>query len=282
MPIYTLAKYQGMKRSPDALRRAGLLQNSKWSIMDYGDASLPALDKDVTEGRTKNLRNFIEASETVARKVAGVGRTDLLLCIGGECSSTVGVIAGLTGLKGKLGVVWIDTHGDFNTPETSPSGYIGGMCLAMACGRGPMLGSTVEGSMPLIDEQRLVHIGSRSLDPPEAEMMRASPMGLFIMKSVSLAGAPAVADRTVERLEGADSIVCHLDVDVLDPGTIPAVNYPSPGGMTIEEVIVIIARLAGTGKLKVVEVSAYNADLDKDGSSAKAITSLLRDSLAQL
>jgi arginase len=277
-PVYTLAKYAGMGRAPGALRRSGFLQ-SLGEVRDFGDAPIPPLEADVTEGRTKNLRHFVLASEIIAKKVSAVERADTLVCIGGECSSTVGVIAGL-GIKGKPGMVWMDSHGDFNTPETSPSGYIGGMCLAMACGRGPRLGEMVEASRPLIEEERLIHVGSRALDPPEAETMRASPMGLFTMKSVSLAGASETAARVSKRLEdSSDWIVCHLDVDVLDPKLVPAVNYPTPGGLTSEEVSAVIRRLGDTGKLRVLEVCAYNADLDGDGTSARVITSVLRNSL---
>jgi arginase len=282
LPIYTLAKYSGMGRAPDALRKAGLVDVLGRNVREEGDAPVPVLDRDVLAGRTKNLEHFVRATDNIITKLRGIGKADLLVCVGGECSSTVGVLAGLKGIqKGNPGMVWIDTHGDFNTPETSPSGYVGGMCLAMACGRGPTLGDNVEALRPLLEEERLVHVGSRALDPPEVEMMRSSPMGLFTMKKVTLTGISKLADTVARTLEdSSDWIVCHLDVDVLDPSVVRAVNYPTPGGMGTDDVVAIVKRLARTGKLKVLEVCAYNADLDSDGSSAKAIIGIVKRALA--
>jgi arginase len=231
---------------------------------DFADMEFPTLEGDVSEGGTKNLEHFLNASEKIADKVGRLGDPDMLVCLGGECSFTVGALAGLAKTHtGKGGMLWIDTHGDFNTPKTSPSGYIGGMCLAIACGRGPKLGEMVESRRPLLQEERLVHLGSRSLDPPELEMMRASPMGLYTMKKVNIMGAVEAAKQAAGRLaDVADWIVCHLDVDVLDPSIMPAVNYPTPGGMTIDQVVAVVKTLRKTGKMKVLDVAAYNADLD--------------------
>lgn len=284
LPVYTLAKYGGMSRSPEALRKAGLLSSLGRHVRDEGDAKIPALEMDSLEGRVRNLGYFESATRIVADKVRGIRDADRLVCIGGECSFTVGTLAGFgEAYKGKPGMLWIDTHGDFNTPETSPSGYIGGMCLALACGRGPKLGEEIEKRRPLLEEQRLVHCGARALDPPELEMMRSSPMGLFTMRQVNLMGAAEVARRAAKRLaDSADWVVCHLDVDALDPGVVRAVNYPTQGGMTADQALTLIRALDETGKLKVLEVAAYNADLDQDGSSAEAVVGILREVFARM
>jgi len=279
LPLYTLAKYAGMERSPGALRRAGLLSELGGAVHDEGDAQIPGLEKDVVEGGMKNLRHFKSASRDVFEKVSRIPKTDRVVCIGGECSFTVGALAGLRRTyKGKPGMLWMDAHGDFNTPETSESGYIGGMCLAIACGRGPKFGDEIEDRRPLLEEERLVHVGSRALDPLEREAMRGSPMGLFTMKNVNLTGTAEVASQAARRLsDSSDWIVYHLDVDVVDPSIVPAVNYPTAGGMTIAQVVHFIRALDMTGKLKVLEIASYNADLDRDGSCSKAIVSIARD-----
>ncbi len=241
------------------------------------------LEKDALEDRVKNLEHFKQASKAVLDKVAAIRSAENVICVGGECSFAVGALAGFSATyKGKLGMLWMDSHGDFNTPESSPSGYIGGMCLAMACGRGPVLGDEIESRRPLLEEGRLIHLGSRALDPPELEMMRASPMGIFTMKKVSLTGTKEVANQVATRLaDAADWIACHLDVDVVDSSIISAVNYPTRGGMTIDQVVSLVKALDKTGKLKVLDVAAYNPDLDRDGSSARAVVEIMRKTLGQ-
>ncbi|MDV3277856.1 MAG: arginase family protein [Nitrososphaerales archaeon] len=282
LPLYTLARYGGMGRSATALRRAGLSPALGGAVRDEGDAGIPKLEGDSLEGGMKNFGHFMRASETITAKVGELGEPDMLVCLGGECSLTVGALAGLAETHaGKPGMLWIDTHGDFNTPKTSPSGYIGGMCLAIACGRGPTLGEKVESRRPLLQEDRLVHLGSRALDPPELEMMRASPMGLYTMKKVNLMGATEAARQAAKRLsDAADWLVCHLDVDVLDPAVMPAVNYPTPGGMTVNQAVAVVKAMRNTGKLKVLDIAAYNADFDRDGSSAKTIVKMLKETFA--
>jgi len=279
LPLYTLSKYAGLGRSPLALRRAGSLSALGGAVHDEGDVQIPALEKDAVEGNIRNFEYFKRGSAEISGKVGGISAADRVVCLGGECSFTVGALAGFEGIyRGKPGVLWMDSHGDFNTPETSPSGYIGGMCLAMACGRGPKLGEAIENLRPLLVERQLVHLGSRALDPPELEAMRSSPMGIYTMKKVSLEGITAVAARSARRLaDSADWIVCHLDADVLDPSIMPAVNYPTPGGMTRDQVVAVIKALDATSKLKVLEVAAYNADLDAAGSSAGVIIRILRE-----
>jgi arginase len=281
-PIYTLARYSGMSRSAEALRRSGILSALGRAVVDYGDVQIPPLEKDTLEGQVKNLGHFERACELILRRARELEPSELILCLGGECSFTVGALAGLKGvLKGKPGMLWVDSHGDFNTPETSPSGYVGGMCLAMACGRGPKLGGSIEKARPLLEEESLVHLGSRALDKPELELMRGSAMGLVTMKKVGLEGIEKVASQSARRLSDfADWIVCHLDVDVLDQTIMPAVNYPTLGGMTEEQVVVAVKALRATGKLRVLDIAAYNPDLDRAESSARVLIRMVREALS--
>ena len=281
-PLYTLAGYAGMGRAPDALRRSGLVPALGRSVCDYGDVQIPLLENDIVEDNIKNLSHFRAASARISREASRLEPMAKTICLGGECSFTIGALAGFKSVfKGKPGMLWIDSHGDFNTPETSPSGYIGGMCLAMACGKGPTLGDPIEKERPLLEEEALVHLGSRALDPAERETMRGSAMGLVTMKKVSLDGILEVSSKSARRLaDSSDWIVCHLDVDVLDRKIMPAVNYPTSGGMTVEQAVVAIRALDATGKLKVLEVSAYNPELDRHESSAGTVVRLIQEALS--
>lgn len=276
VPLYTLASYRGMGEAPAALRKAGLGQVLDGAT-DMGNIELPSLNKDVTEEKVKNLSNFKDATSRIYNAAKSV-QAEQVFILGGECSITVGALAGLSEIfNGKPGMLWMDAHGDFNTPETSPSGYIGGMCLAIACGRSPDLGLEMGDYGYSLGEERLVHIGSRALDPPEVAAFNASPAKLYTAQQVKKTGAADVAEEAARHLDNrSDWIVCHLDVDIIDPELIPSVNYPTPGGLTLEETTNIVRTLLKTGKMRVLELAAYNAAEDRRGSSARKIVDLVK------
>jgi len=276
VPIYTLSSYRGMGDAPIALRKRGIAE-ILGSLPDYGDVQIPRLRKDMAEGKTRNLTHFRNATSlTYARTKAS--KQERLLIIGGECSETVGVMAGLAeAYGGRPGMLWLDAHGDFNIPDTSPSGYIGGMCLALACGMAPGLDLGIGQAPPPLAGERLVHVGSRALDPPEVAAFNSSPAKLFTAQQVRKIGAADVAEEAARHLDNrSDWIACHLDVDVVDPRLIPAVNYPTPDGLTIEETSVVIRKLLGTGKVRALELAAYNPSNDKGAASANRIMELTR------
>jgi len=127
------------------LRESGMIvsvQKNTAPFVDYGDVPLSGIRVDSGPENLKNFTQFIVDTERIQTAVAKVGGGGLVFGLGGECSICVGTLAGLKNrIGGEAGVVWVDAHGDFNTPETTPSGYIGGMCLALACGRAPSLES---------------------------------------------------------------------------------------------------------------------------------------------
>ncbi len=279
-PVYTLAGYKGMGDSPRALRKAGLAK-AVGAESDLGDVELPRLKEDIWDGRAKNLEYFRGATKSIYSETRSLEASRIMI-VGGECSETVGVSAGLAEVfRGKPGMLWLDAHGDFNTPETSPSGYIGGMCLAMACGRTPGVELGIEDSRLSLGEERLVHVGSRALDQTEVAAFNDSPAKLYTSQQVRKSGAADVAEEVARHLDNrSDWAICHLDVDVVDPEFIPSVNYPTPGGLTPGDTSMIIRKIAATGKLKAIEVTAYNASKDRRGSSAQAVLGLLRAALA--
>jgi len=280
VPIYTLSSYKGTGDAPIALRKAGLAGIFE-SPTDLGDVEIPPLKKDATEGRIKNLAHFRHATSLIYARTKALKQKRLLI-VGGECSETVGAMAGLAeAYGGKPGMLWLDAHGDFNIPETSTSGYIGGMCLAMACGMAPGLDLGTASAPPPLAGERLVHVGSRALDPPEVAAFNSSPAKLFTAQQVKKIGAADVAEEAARHLDNrSDWIACHLDVDVVDPRFVPGVNYPTPGGLTLDEAAEVIRNLDATGKLRVVEVVAYDPSKDRRRYSAMKVVELLESGLA--
>jgi len=280
IPFYTLAKYRAMGDAVSNLRKAGVVQRIKSvdnDLVDLGDVDCPSI---VRDHGPKNLRNFEEFSEGTRRVkdklTVLVDPSRITFCLGGDCAFVPGSLAGLkTVYKGKLGMVWLDAHGDFNVPETSPSGFIGGMPLAIACGRGPRLPEDIESQRPLLEEKRVVHVGSRSLDLGEDETLQSS-VKLFPATEIKKRGLGEIAVQMARFLsDSSDWIVAHLDVDVFDPSIMPGVDFPEPGGLTDHDVLEIFQALQSTGKVRVVDLTAYNPTLDKGGRGRSLLLNLI-------
>ncbi len=263
IPFYTLAEYRGMSEAVGSLRQAGILNRLKSAdsdIVDLGDVTCPTIDRDHGPKNLQNLEEFLEGTGNIRDQLShGLDQSKLTFCLGGDCAFIVGTLASLkTVHQGRPGMVWMDAHGDFNTPESSPSGFIGGMPLALACGRGPKLSPEIEASRPLLDPDHVVHIGSRSLDPGEDKALLSS-VKVFPAEDVKMYGARDVARQATRQLDdSSDWIIAHLDVDVFDPSIMPGVNFPEPGGLASHDVLEIFRALQSTGKLKVVDLTAYN------------------------
>jgi len=159
LPLYTRPKYNGIGMAPKALRKLGIADAVKkhtQCFKDLGDIVLSEIEADTGPSSLRNFSRFLRDTDTVLQAMSEVDTDDFVFCLGGECALIVGSMAGFkTRFKGTPGVLWMDAHGDFNTPETTISGFIGGMCLALACGRGPKLTSSIEKARPLLREENL-------------------------------------------------------------------------------------------------------------------------------
>jgi arginase len=286
LPFYSLAKYHGMGLAVKALRELGIAEVVKRQasvFRDLGDVTLSEIEADSGPPNLRNFPQYLKDIDTVFRASSQVGSDDFVFCLGGECTFIAGTLAGFkTKFRGNPGILWMDAHGDFNTPETTISGFIGGMCLASACGRGPKLSSDIESSRPLLSEENVVHLASRALDPLEEKAMRSSPLRMYSAADAHRIGIAKVARAAAEFLaDRSDWIICHLDVDSIDPGIISAVNFPEKGsGLTLEEVKTVVHELRRTGKLKVFDLAAYNPNLDPKQDSGNKLLNLTSEILS--
>ena len=193
-------------------------------------------------------------ADFVAVAVAGGRRP---VSIAGDCCTAIPIVAGLQRAGIDAALIWIDAHGDFNTPETSPSGFLGGMPLAIIAGRGDMTMAEAVGLRP-IDEHRIVLADGRDLDPQEAVAVSASGM-----KHIN-----PFADLLVAEVPDGP-IYVHFDSDVIDCAEAPGHNYPVPNGPGAQLVGDVMRRLAATGRVVAASMSAWNPDLDEDGRTKK-------------
>jgi len=203
--------------------------------------------------------NEVGASMDVVRAVADAVRDvaaagDFPLVLAGVCSSSLGVVAGL-GSPPDVGVVWFDAHGDFNTPETTPTGFFDGMPLAMLTGSGwAGLRAGVEGLRP-VEEANVVLVGARDLDPPEKERLERS--GVRRVHP----GEPVepALDELAQRVR---DVYVHVDLDVLDPSEGQANRYACPGGPTAEQVASAVAEVARRFSIRAAALTAYEPVYD--------------------
>ena len=163
----------------------------------------------------------------------------------GDCVVAIGVLAGLQRRGVEPTLIWYDAHGDFNTPATTPSGFLGGMPLAMIVGRGDLGITEAAGAIPIAEEQVLL-VGARDLDADEAVALAAS--------AVQQIGV----DELAHTLPLPGPLYVHVDADVVDPGDMPAMNYPVEDGPSLQAVRASLIHLAATGRVAAVSFSVWN------------------------
>jgi arginase len=243
----------GMGAGPDRLLEAG----AAGSLTDAGhDVEI------VRVARRNGETNEIGASFEVVRRVAeAVARATagnaFPLVLAGNCMTSVGVVAGLD--RG-VGVVWLDAHADFNTPETTQSGFQDGMGLSILTGSGwRALRETVPG-FRAVPEANVVIVGVRDVDLAEQERLDASAIQVVAPDDT------ARADEALERLrEHVEAVYLHIDLDVLDPAEGRANEYASPGGLAAAEVERLVGAVGGRFAIRAAAVTAYNPAGDPEG-----------------
>lgn len=188
--------------------------------------------------------------------------------LAGDCCTCIGVTAGIQRAGIKATLIWFDAHGDFNTWETTPSGFLGGMPLAILVGRGDQTIVDAVGLQP-IPESHVILTDARDLDPGEKDALAASEV-IHLRDVENLLNYP-LPERPLH---------VHFDTDVIDPDDAPAMNYPSPGGPSLETLTRVFRHLAASKRIVAVSLSAWNPDLDQDGHSQETSMRLLRELLS--
>ena len=209
----------------------------------------------------------VERMAVVHRAVAGaVERAATPLLLSGDCPAAVGAVAGLQGRYPDLAVVWLDAHGDFNTPAITISGYLGGMALAMLTGRTPGLFPDAFARRPVTDTD-IVLADARDLDPAERDALAASQVR-------RVPADPAAITSALTAL-GRRPVYLHLDVDVIDSAELPGLRFPSGPGPSVSQVESCLTAVCATGDVKAVSIAcAWLPDRVGDQATREAITRL--------
>jgi arginase len=227
-------------------------------------AAEPVIGPDTTpQQRQEHIITLLRPLRAAVAGAARAGRRPV--SIAGDCVATMGVLAGLHDAGITPTLIWFDAHGDFNTWETTPSGFLGGMPLAMIAGRGEQ---TMMAGVDLdpLPESRILLAGARDLDPGEKEAVAASQVTHY---------------ERVTDLLGAElppgPLYVHFDADVLDHGTAPAMYYPAPNGPNAATLRRIFQHLAQTGRVVAASLSSWAPELDEDGQSRAICMALLAE-----
>jgi arginase len=273
----------GVERLPAALLDAGLAQGL--AARHAGVVVPPAYDarRDPVTGlrNPTALRDYAHQLAEATGAVLDAG--DIPIVLGGDCSILLGNLLALHRL-GRHGLLFIDGHADFYQPAAEPNGEAASMDLALATGRGPSVVTDLEGRVPLVRDEDVVHIARRDANEAEqagSQRIEDTAITVFDLATVRQWGAEPVAREALARLvrSDLDGIWIHLDCDALDDAIMPAVDYRLPDGLRWDELQALIGAAIATGAVVGIEVTIFNPTLDPDGSIARTLVACLSEAL---
>jgi arginase len=276
VPVDLGAGRRGVDMGPSAIRYVGLkdrLEALDHRVRDLGNVEVSLAeqcDPPAPGERLRYLEPIVTVNHLLAQRVAGVvAEGGFPLILGGDHSLSIGSVAGVARGR-RIGVIWIDAHGDFNTPETTPSGNIHGMSVAALTGRGhPRLTALLD-SAPVLRETDVALVGIRDLDRVEREALRASGIHVFTMHDIDRRGLASVMEEAIMRVSvGTAGFHVSLDMDALDPSEAPGVGTPVLGGISYREAHLAMELVAQSGKLVGMDLVEVNPILDSRNVTAE-------------
>lgn len=281
MPMDLGQMRRGVDMGPSAIRYAGINERLKPlfdEIHDMGD--IPIGRPEVAIDRESNLRNLelvAEKNALLAEKVDEAFTSGFFpLVLGGDHSIAIGTLAGAAKHYKNLGVIWYDAHGDLNTAETSPSGNIHGMPLAVSIGLGHPQLTEIGGYSPKIKPEHIVIIGARALDEGEKILIKEKGIKVYTMHEIDRMGMAKVMEETIAYLkERTDGVHLSLDLDGLDPSECPGVGTPVMGGISYRESHLAMEMLEEAHLITSAEFVEVNPILDEKNKTASIAVGLM-------
>lgn len=273
-----------VNRAPSVLRERGLA--ARLRAADLGDvAPPPYADFSRRQGRARNEPQLVSYLRALgARVAAALAGGQFAVVLGGDCSIVLACLLAARRRAGAVGLAYLDAHGDYATPEDSPSGSASSMALSLAVGRGATPLASLGGETPLVDPHHVAVIGRRDrvqsgcgtpladspiLDIPASQLDAASDLA-----DVGFSALVRIAPREVR------GFWIHIDADVLNPSTMGAVDSPEPGGPAPDDLLKLLAPLVTDPRALGVSLSIYDPALDPDRSCARQLVNMLAALLA--
>jgi arginase len=274
---------RGVDMGPSAIRYAGLsdrLERAGIEVEDRGNVAA-ALAETQAGGseRARFLDEILEACGRVAQQVEGARSDGLVpLVLGGDHSIAMGTLSGLAA-SGVGGVLWLDAHGDLNTPVTTPTGNVHGMPLAAVLG---ICGDAFARDglrLPAVDPTRVALVGVRSLDPGEQALVRDLGLAVYTISDIDRRGVESVMDEALGRIAGGSFVDVSVDLDVVDPEVAPGVGDPVRGGLSYREAHLALELVAEAGILDSLELVEVNPIRDHENTTAGLAVELAASAL---
>jgi arginase len=282
---------RGVDMGPSAIRIAGVadrLTELGHKVVDEGDIVIKNMEElKVGHERARYLGEIARAAAIIARKVErimGLGHFPLVL--GGDHSIAVGTVSGIAAhaqrKDQRVGLLWIDAHGDINTPETSPSGNIHGMPLAALLGFGAGELTGVAGPPPKVHPANVALVGIRSLDAGEKKRLKETGVQVHTMSDIDRHGVHRIMQKALARVtDGTDYVHVSFDLDAVDPTVAPGVGTPVKGGLDYREAHLIMEVLADAGVMTSLEMVEVNPILDQGNASAAFAVELVQSAFGK-
>jgi len=276
VPMDLGADRRGVDMGPSAIRYARLqesLERLGIGVHDRGNLRVPVAESaSVADARAKFLPIIRAVCEELAALVAEIVEAGSFpLVLGGDHSIAMGTLAGVARARGRApGVIWVDAHGDINTPLTSPSGNVHGMPLHFAL------------EQHAVDPARIAFIGLRDVDEGERRIIRELGVKAFTMSDVDRLGMPRVIDEALAIVaRGEASVHVSFDMDGVDPQEAPGVGTPVRGGITYREAHTLMEAVGASGALGSLEVTEINPILDSGNRTAILAVELILSALGK-
>jgi arginase len=282
---------RGVDMGPSAMRIAGIEEGVRslgLAFEDRGNVPVPEPASRVPRNpRARFLEEIAAACGELRRRVESILDDGAFpVVVGGDHSIACGTIAGISShyhkKKKKIGLIWFDAHGDMNTPESTESGNVHGMPLAACIGRGAPELVRLGDRVPMVDVEKAVLIGVRTIDPREKKEIQASSIHVFTVKDLDMHGVHRVMKMAIE-IASAGTAGFHLsfDVDGMDPAVAPGVGTPVFGGTTLRESHLIMEHAAESKKLLGLEITEVNPILDNQNATARVAVDLVLSALGK-
>jgi arginase len=272
------ASRRGVDMGPSALRVAGLQARIKQlghQVEDIGNISVKQPEEmSYGEKRAKYLAEIADACKDLGAIVEkSLEESMLPVVLGGDHSIAAGTLSGIASYfkkkEKKIGLIWLDAHGDINTPESSPSGNVHGMPLAAAMGYGATELVELQGFKPKVEPQNISLVGIRDLDSQEKKLAKKSGVHVFTMRDIDERGMREVmSDALKYAMDDTDGISVSLDMDFVDPSDAPGVGTPVRGGVTYREAHLAMEMIADTEAMVSLEIVEINPVIDEHNRTA--------------
>lgn len=269
---------RGVDMGPSAIRYARFqesLEELGYEVTDLGNVRTPVPETVEKNGEAQRLGTIREVCSEIAgqtKEMVSDGMFPIIL--GGDHSVSIGTVSGAAS-GGRTGVIWLDAHADFNTPETSPSGNVHGMPLATLTGRGHPDLVNIGGGGAKVRPEDVVIIGLRSVDREEQKLLGEAGVHVYTMKEIDAYGVARVVRQALEDLSRLDHVHLSFDLDALDPEIAPGVGTPVRGGLSYREAHLIMELINEADIITSLDVVEVNPILDARNGTAELAVELV-------